>query len=193
VAECEPPGDTTSDLQATDGIVTGRGIIISANSLRWNGGEYRFEDIVAVELLCDTTENLEATCSIIRSNESRLTIELTGKPRGESAIYRNFVESFVEELGPVHRARIVFRPAYRRPPALVWGAILAASVGLFGWGVITNQIAAAPENLYVIPATGLLIPLFALAFWKTRRPTEPKPVDPYKLKALLPPPYYDQF
>jgi hypothetical protein len=184
MTEDNASGQRTFDLQATDRIATGRGIIISATSVRWSGGECPFEDIVALELLCDTNEDLEATCSIIRTNESRLTIKLTGKPRGEPAIYRNFLRSFVEELGPAHRARIVFRPVHRRPAALVWGALLAAGVGLFGWGIITNQIAAAPENQYVIPFTGLMIPLFALAFWKSRHRIEPKPVDPDKLVVV---------
>jgi hypothetical protein len=179
------------DLQATDGNVTGRGIIITPTSLRWSGGECPFEGIVTIGLLCDTSDDLEVTCSIIRTNDSHLTIKLTGKPRGEPAIYRNFLRSFVEKLGPAHRARIAFRPLGQGSHALIWGALLAASVGMFGWGLITNQIAVAPENKYIIPFAGLIIPLFALLFWKSLHRPEPKPIDPDRLEGFLPPTYYD--
>ena len=59
------------------------------------------------------------------------------------------------------------------------------------WALATNQIAAAPENRLIIPTVGLLVPLFALALWKSLHRPTPKPLDPDNLSGSLPPTYYD--
>ena len=81
MAEGDAHGPPSFDLQATDGNVTGRGITVTGSSLRWSGGECLFDDIIAVELMCDTSESLIASCSIIRTDQSPLIVELSGKPQ----------------------------------------------------------------------------------------------------------------
>ncbi len=154
-------GVDTFDLATRESDVWGRGVSLDGSTLAW-GADRRgaFGDIAAIEHECEMGgDDPGARCDIFFAGGGHLTVHLNGDKPAEIAVYRAFVLTLLQRLGPAERSRIVFREGdrpFRR----------AMNIGLSGFclavALVGFVVAAFSRDVYEQPNEWLALPLLLL-------------------------------
>src|SRR6185437_7117943 len=106
----------TFDLPTAGSRGRGNGVILEEMALAWNcpngSCRFAFDEIAAIELEADVgADEPFARCDVFFANGERLRLEITNDAGHAKEIetFRAFIVRFFAVLGPVRRAKIVFR------------------------------------------------------------------------------------
>ena len=136
------------DIPTSDADGHGRGVTLEEGLLIWkSGGRARqrtFTDIVSISLEAWRGEDPSARCDIAFSDGASLAVRAEDLNPKVIMIYRRFVLTFLDQLGPAQRARIAFRHGNRRATriqmtvAMTFGVV--TTFGILVFCVFSNEL-----------------------------------------------------
>jgi hypothetical protein len=167
------------DLPTTSAAGHGRGIIVETDALAWTAGVHSqrrvFDDMSAIALEADMgAEDPFARCDISFADGERLRILIEVNSRDRpAALYRSFVTTLLERLGPEHRQRLVFReganPTRRMVSIVACIVFIVMMLGVLLFGLVSEAFFKEDEAWLGIPLILLFLILLAGMLWGTVR------------------------
>jgi hypothetical protein len=162
------------DLETLDASTRGRGIALEDAGFVWNHGEglrhRAFDDIAVIDLeVLIGDDGTFARCAIRFLDGTHLTVRINTDKIDAIMSYREFVLLFLERLGSVRRARIIFRegvsPA-RRMATIIAGAVgLVSCLAMIVFALLSPQLLKEDNSWLLLPLMLLFAALCAGVLW----------------------------